>query len=150
MALVLVVSACSGSSDSAELNRNAQMVEALEATTTLAPVLTQAPTTTVPMPRGTPDPEIAVTTYVPDKVWLGTTLFADNHTPGRPRIVEVNMLGEIIWEYLIPEELSQYTNPGFDVEALPGGNVLFVLPTSGVYEVDRDGNTVWSLSLIHI
>jgi len=54
------------------------------------------------------------------------------------------MLGEIIWEHLIPEDLSQYTNPGFDVESLPGGNVLFVLPKNGVYEVDRDGNTVWS------
>jgi len=96
------------------------------------------------MPRGTPDPEIAVIAYVPDKAWTGTTLFADNHTPGRPRIVEVNMLGEIIWEYLIPEDLSQYTNPGLDVESLPGGNVLFVLPKNGVYEVDRDGNTVWS------
>jgi hypothetical protein len=54
------------------------------------------------------------------------------------------MLGEILWEYLIPEDLSQYTNPGLDVESLPDGNVLFVLPRNGVYEVDRDGNTVWS------
>ena len=54
------------------------------------------------------------------------------------------MLGEILWEYLIPEDLSQYNNPGLDVESLPDGNVLFVLPRNGVYEIDRDGNTVWS------
>ena len=85
-----------------------------------------------------------VIAYVSDKAWTGTTLFADNHSPGRPRIVEVNMLGEILWEYLIPEDLSQYNNPGLDVESLPDGNVLFLLPRNGVYEIDRDGNTVWS------
>jgi len=54
------------------------------------------------------------------------------------------MLGEVVWEYLIPEELRAFNNPGFDVTAVPGGNVLFVLPRYGVYEVDRQGNTVWS------
>jgi outer membrane protein assembly factor BamB len=61
-----------------------------------------------------------------------------------PRVIEVNMLGEIIWEYALPLDLRQYTNPGFDVELLPNDNVLFVLPGKGVYEVDRSGNTVWS------
>jgi len=54
------------------------------------------------------------------------------------------MLGEIIWEYQIPQNLRQYTNPGLDAELLSNNNILFVLPTNGVYEVDRSGNIVWS------
>ena len=54
------------------------------------------------------------------------------------------MLGEIVWEYQVPQDLRQYTNPGFDVEWLPNDNILFVLPRKGIYEVDRNGNTVWS------
>ena len=96
------------------------------------------------MPRGTQDPDIHVDIYQPDKVWQGTTLLADVHDLERPRIIEVNMLGEIVWEYVIPEDLRQFTNPGFDVESLPNNNVLFVLPLHGVYEIDRAGNIVWS------
>jgi hypothetical protein len=90
------------------------------------------------------DPEIIVDVYQPEMVWLGTTLFADNHKPERPRILEVNMLGEVLWEYKVPKHLKQYNNPGFDVEPLPNGNILFVLPRNGVYEVNRKGDVVWS------
>ncbi|MBM2831233.1 MAG: hypothetical protein HW414_285 [Dehalococcoidia bacterium] len=127
-----------------------------------APISTPAPATTpapapsgdtipppaiatpAPMTRGTPDPDFQVDVYQSDLAWPGTTLFADLHIPDRPRIVEVNMLGEIIWEYLVPQSLRQYTNPGFDTELLPDNNVLFVLPRNGVYEIDRKGNTIWS------
>lgn len=98
----------------------------------------------VPMPRGTLDPDIYVDVYHSDRAYPGTTLLADNHNLRRPRIIEVNMLGEIIWEYIVPEHLRQYTNPGFDVELLPNNNILFILPGNGVYEVDRKGNIVWS------
>jgi hypothetical protein len=54
------------------------------------------------------------------------------------------MLGEIVWEYLVPPHLKQYTNPGFDAELLLNGNILCVLPKNGVYEIDRSGNVVWS------
>ena len=54
------------------------------------------------------------------------------------------MLGEIVWQYVLPENLKAYTNPGLDVELLPNNNILFVLPRKGVYEVNRKGNTVWS------
>lgn len=80
-----------------------------------------------------------MTLYNPSKAWNGTTLFSDTHDPGRPRIVEVNMLGEIVWEYRLPEEIRSVA----DVELLPSGNILFVAP-GGVYEVDRDGALVWS------
>lgn len=96
------------------------------------------------MPAGTSDPDISGEVYSSDKAWAGTTLLADNHTSGKPRIIEVNMRGEIVWEYVLPDNLKQYTNPGFDVEWLSNNNILFVLPLKGVYEIDRDGNIVWS------
>jgi len=90
------------------------------------------------------EPDILVDIYVPEKVWQGTTLFSDNHNLKKPRLVEVNMRGEIVWQYLVPEHLKQYTNPGFDVKWLPNNNILFVLPRNGVYEIDRKGNVIWS------
>jgi hypothetical protein len=100
--------------------------------------------TPAPMPRGTVDPDISVDVYQSDMVWAGTTLLADNHILERPRIIEVNMFGEIVWQYLLPDNLKQYTNPGFDVELLANNNILFVLPRNGVYEIDRSGKVVWS------
>ena len=97
-----------------------------------------------PMSRGTVEPDFYVNAYQSDKVWAGTTLLPDNYNPQKPRIVEINMLGEIVWEYLIPENVKQYTNPGFDVELLQNDNILFVLPRKGVYEIDRGGKVVWS------
>jgi hypothetical protein len=93
---------------------------------------------------GTADSDFAVTMPDWEKTEWGTTLFSDNHIDGSPRIAELNMKGEIIWEYDIPKALSQYTNPGFSVEVLPNDNVLFVLPKNGVYEINRQGETVWS------
>lgn len=111
------------------------------------PVPTPEPTKTEtppPIPKGTPDPEIQVMVYKPEKVWPGTTLLADNHNLNRPRIIEVNMVGEVLWQYLVPQTLKQFTNPGFDIEPLPNGNVLFVLPRNGAYEINRKGDVVWS------
>ena len=103
-----------------------------------------APVSAAGVPAGTPDPDFYVDIYKPDKVWPGTTLFADYHTPDKARIVEVNMHGEIVWEYVLPANLKQYTNPGFDVELMPNNNILFVLPRSGIYEINRKGTIVWS------
>lgn len=57
------------------------------------------------------DPDIYVDTYNPDKIWHDTTLLADNHRPERPRIIEVDMEGQIVWEYVLAENLRRYTNP---------------------------------------
>jgi hypothetical protein len=107
----------------------------LPATATQTPIVTQ--------PSGTPDPAFLVDIFVPEKAWQGTTLFADNHDPARPRIVEVNMRGEVTWEYDLPAELRSYTNPGLDVEPLPNGNILFLLPRNGVYEITRGKQIAW-------
>jgi len=94
--------------------------------------------------RGAVDPDFEVTVYNKSAALFGTTIFPDNHISGKPRIVEVNMLGEVVWEYVLPSEWSSYTNPGFDVEPLASGNVLFLLPRKGVFEVNRDKKIVWS------
>ena len=96
------------------------------------------------MERGTIDPDFEVTVYNKSAALFGTTIFPDNHISGKPRIVEVNMLGEVLWVYELPTEWKDYTNPGFDVEPLANGNVLFVLPRKGVFEVSRDKKIVWS------
>ncbi|MEW5718376.1 MAG: aryl-sulfate sulfotransferase [Chloroflexota bacterium] len=118
-------------------------------TPTLAPTPTTAPsptraTPTPAFPRGKVDPDWSVDVYDPELAASGTTLFADNHNLAAPRIVEVNLLGEIVWEYRLPENWRQYTNPGFDIEPLANGNVLFVLPRKGAFEIDRAGKVVWS------
>ena len=96
------------------------------------------------MQRGTPDSDFEIIIYNKSAALFGTTIFPDNHVESRPRIVEVNMLGEILWEYDLPFEWKRYTNPGFDVEPLASGNVLFLLPRKGVFEVSREGKIVWS------
>lgn len=93
-------------------------------------------------PRNAPD--INIELYKSQKACKGTTLLADNHIQGRSKIIEVDMNGDIVWEYPIPSHLAAYTNPGFDVEALANGNILFVLPLNGIYEINRLGEVVWS------
>jgi hypothetical protein len=112
-------------------------------TATLLPKPT-APTTPTVSPRGSVDADFVVDVFESSAVWMGTTLLADNHNLQRPRIIEVNLLGEIVWQYFVPDQWRQFTNPGFDVEPLANGNVLFVLPRVGVFEIDRGGKTVWS------
>ncbi|MFB3886391.1 MAG: aryl-sulfate sulfotransferase [Thermodesulfobacteriota bacterium] len=90
------------------------------------------------------DSDIHVDIHIPDKAFQGTTLLADNHRPERPRIIEIDIEGRIIWEYVLPHDLRRYTNPGFDVERLPNDHILFVLPLQGVYEISRSGDIVWS------
>ena len=94
------------------------------------------------MPRGVVDADLIVDVYDLEKAWPGTTLLTDKHT-GAARLIEVNMLGEIIWEYMLPEEWGEWV-VGFEAELLPNGNILFALTRSGLYEVDRQGNIVWS------
>ncbi len=88
--------------------------------------------------------EVYVDLYDPEKTCDGTTFLPDLHDTQNPRIIEVNMQGDVVWEYAIPDHLKQYHEPGLDVEVLPSGNILFVLPRNGVYEIDRDGTIVWS------
>tara|TARA_B100000029_G_scaffold367126_1_gene360574 strand:+ start:834 stop:1832 length:999 start_codon:yes stop_codon:yes gene_type:complete len=96
------------------------------------------------MVRGQKDSAIEVTVYNAEKVWPGTTLLSDHHDVGSPRVIEVNMLGEVTWEYVLTEDFKQYTNPGQDVERLANGNTLLVMPGKGIVEVSSEGDVVWS------
>ncbi len=88
--------------------------------------------------------EFAVDVYDQAQACNGTTLLSDNSNLQRPRVVEVDMKGNIVWEYVLPQDFRRYTNPGFDVEALSNRNVLLTLPGKGVYEIDRKGTVVWA------
>jgi len=106
--------------------------------------VTAARATPAPMPEGVSDSDIEVSIHRSDRTWPGTTLLADNHRAERPRMIEVNMRGEITWEYRLPSALRRYNNPGFEGEHLPNGNILILLPGNGVYELNREGEIVWS------
>lgn len=88
--------------------------------------------------------DLTVSTYDSERAQNGTTLFTDGHDKTNFRVVEVDMTGEVIWEYTIPQELIEGQPVGFDAELLENGNILIVLSDSGIYEVDRDGNMVWT------
>lgn len=93
---------------------------------------------------GKTDPNLQVSIYDAQKAYNGTTLLTDGHDPSNFRVLEVNMRGEIVWEYSIPEELIKGQPVGFDAELLENGNILIVLSKSGIYEVNMDGDIVWS------
>ena len=106
--------------------------------------VTAAKAIPTPMPKGVADSDIEASTHYSDRTWPGITLLADNHQAERPRMIEVNMRGEITWEYRLPPDLRRYNNPGFEGEHLSNGNILILLPGHGVYELNRNGEIIWS------
>lgn len=92
------------------------------------------------------EPEIGsyyVDIYDAAQACQGTTLFTDSHEANNPRIVEVDMNGTTVWDFSIPTEWINANLVGFDAELLENGNILIVLSTSGLYEIDRNGNLIW-------
>jgi outer membrane protein assembly factor BamB len=104
---------------------------------TTQPGLTTGSQTIVVQPHGVADPAFVVDVTTPEKIAQGTTLLGDLHDLTRPRIVEVNTLGEIVWKYDIPSTLINYINPGLSVVPLQNGNILAAFPRNGVYEINR-------------
>ena len=84
--------------------------------------------------------------YDPAKACNGATLLADLHNATSPRVIEVDMLGRVTWEYVWPSSLKGTTPVGPDVEPLANGNILLTISGKGVYEISRSGSIVWSLS----
>ena len=103
--------------------------------------------TTSPTISPTPSPTatgLTVDIYDSTQAYNGTTLFPYLGDADNPRVIEVDMNGNIVWQFSLPEELKEYTQPGFDAELLSGGTILLVLPRWGLYEIDRNGSMVWS------
>jgi len=114
---------------------------------TIMAASTPVPDTDGQLTRGKLDPAIEVKVFDREKVWPGTTLLNDNHDEDWPRIIEVNMLGEVVWEYVISKDLwdgEPFRAMDKDVELLANGNILFGLPRRGIFEINRDGEVVWS------
>ncbi|MDY6861556.1 MAG: aryl-sulfate sulfotransferase [Thermodesulfobacteriota bacterium] len=87
--------------------------------------------------------EIYVDIYDSKKTFNGNTLFADSHDPENQKVIEVDMEGQIVWEFLIPQSWIQGQTVGLDAKLLDNGNILMVISGSGLYEIDRYGNIVW-------
>jgi len=90
-----------------------------------------------------------IMTYDSENFCEGTTLFTDNRA-GEEKIIEMDMEGNIVWEYGVPEDIhaledpQKGLSPGFDAEILDNGNILIEYPKVGVYEMTREGTVVWS------
>jgi len=96
------------------------------------------------MPEGTPDEFLSGELYIKERANNGVTLLAELHDKENPRIVEVNMRGEILWEYKLPDNLKEFINPGLDVEYTSDDTIIFLLPRKGVYEINRNGDNIWT------
>ncbi len=85
--------------------------------------------------------------YDTDHAFNGTTLFADNSDPDNPRIVEVDMRGNTVWDFRVPDSLfpdfRKRYNIVMDVERLPNNHILFNIQKVGIYEIERGGKLVW-------
>lgn len=111
-------------------------------TSSPTPTTTQQVTKTQPEPSRIADNNIKVESYDESKVYSGLTYFTDLHDIQNPRIVAINHKGEVVWEYNWPEELKKYTQPGSDLEILDNGNILFMAPQKGVYELDKNSKQI--------
>ncbi len=88
-----------------------------------------------------------VSVHEKGKTEEGTTLFADNRNFNHPKIVEVDMQGQVVWSYAVPRNLfpskRKKNSIISDVDRLANGNTLFVLQLVGLYEVSPEGKIVW-------
>lgn len=99
----------------------------------------------------------SIKNYDPSRAYNGTTIFADNtDLPACAKIVEIDMCGNVLWEYQVNSVTSLPANLGctplfiqdkpamvMDVEKLPNENILFVLRQYGIFEIDKQKTVVW-------
>ena len=64
-----------------------------------------------------------VTHFVEDKVFKGTTLLADMSDSKKPKVVEVDFKGNILWKFAPPRSMSGAV---LDAAKLQNGNILIV------------------------
>jgi predicted Rdx family selenoprotein len=105
------------------------------------------------------NPKMIVKHYNPDLAFNGTTMFGLEKKTGEKAIIEVDMQGNIVWEYVLPSDVAggkKNSMVGADVEYLPNGNILFQVRGgwdkkgnrksvgTGNFEITRNGKIVWS------
>jgi hypothetical protein len=98
-------------------------------------------------------PELALDVHDASLAFSGTTCTMDLTDPGRPRIIEVDMQGRVVWSYDIPQSIVLGGRPSRapDVEWLAqSDHFLFVMPFKGVYEVNRQKKIVWRYETPHV
>ena len=104
-------------------------------------------------PEAQPEPgEYYVDIYDANKTCEGTTLFTDGHDTDNMKVVEVDMQGQIVWEFILPQAWVNPPIVGFDAELLNNGNILIVgvmtdIDESVIFEVTPDKEIVWQLRL---
>jgi hypothetical protein len=84
-----------------------------------------------------------VTITQPDKVQTGRVAFVD---AVQGKLIEVDLTGKITWEFSIPGSMLRggILIAGTDVEWLPkSDHFLLAIANSGVFEVNRQGQTIW-------
>lgn len=106
---------------------------------------------------GAPYPQIKIDVHKPDQVFAGTTAFIDTTSPSFPRIVEIDMEGNLVWDYLIKPEIfggaavPESAVKGMDLEWIPrSDSFLFVVVGAGVFEVNRQKQIVWKYLTKHV
>lgn len=95
-------------------------------------------------------PRLKVEIYKPDLVYPGTTAFMDGADFMKPKIIEIDFQGHILWSYDVPSSLVTTDHESSDLDWLPNDHFLFVRDLAGVFEVDRNKNIVWSYRTLKI
>ncbi len=92
------------------------------------------------------NPKMIIEHYNPDLAFNGTTLFGLNAKQNKSMaIIEVDMNGNIIWSYILPESIKKNRKRAglMDIKRLPNGNTLFNVMGAGIYEINAAGEVVW-------
>jgi hypothetical protein len=89
-----------------------------------------------------------VPVYLPGEFEEGNLLFSDSLGWRQQRVIEVDRKGRVVWKYDVPEAWTLMTGV-MDVTRLPTGNTLFAIDAIGVFEVNPEGELVWSHRMDH-
>jgi len=90
------------------------------------------------------NPKMVVKSYNPDLAFNGTTLFGVTAKKNKSMaIIEVDMNGNIVWEYVVPTSIVKQSKMLMDVKRLSNGNTLFIMQNSGIYEINSASEVVW-------
>lgn len=81
-----------------------------------------------------------VTVINESQVYSGKTLITDVSQWSRQAIVEVNMHGQVLWRHYPSMSNRDLL---LDATYLDNGHILYTVKGQGIFEIDRDGKTLW-------